>query len=108
MTDGIFMDRKNRGNALKIAGQIVRDMKRLDRSVFIYPEGTRSGGHTVDLLPFKKGAFHIAIQAKVPIVPIVTANYNHIYDSRKKHFGHGVIKIKGTVLRQIGTMIVTY
>ena len=37
-------------------------------SVYIAPEGTRSQDGT--LLPFKKGAFHIAMQLKRPIVPL--------------------------------------
>ena len=36
------------------------------------PEGTRSV--TPKLAPFKKGAFHLAMQAGVPIVPIVIQN----------------------------------
>ena len=36
------------------------------------PEGTRS--LTPKLAPFKKGAFHLAMQAGVPIVPIVIQN----------------------------------
>jgi len=36
-------------------------------SVYIAPEGTRSKDGT--LLPFKKGAFHIAMQLKLPVVP---------------------------------------
>ena len=36
------------------------------------PEGTRS--ITPKLAPFKKGAFHLAMQAGVPIVPIVIHN----------------------------------
>ncbi|MEO0952912.1 MAG: lysophospholipid acyltransferase family protein, partial [Pseudomonadota bacterium] len=38
----------------------------------IAPEGTRS--LSTELLPFKKGAFHIAMQAGVPIVPVVIHN----------------------------------
>jgi 1-acyl-sn-glycerol-3-phosphate acyltransferase len=37
-------------------------------SVFVCPEGTRSQDGT--LLPFKKGAFHIAMQLKLPVVPL--------------------------------------
>jgi 1-acyl-sn-glycerol-3-phosphate acyltransferase len=40
-------------------------------SVMIFPEGTRS--RTDELLPFKDGAFHLAIQSKVPILPIAVA-----------------------------------
>lgn len=48
------------------------------QSVFIFPEGTRSYSLEPDLLPFKKGAFHLAVQAQVPIVPIVAANYSNV------------------------------
>jgi 1-acyl-sn-glycerol-3-phosphate acyltransferase len=37
-------------------------------SVFVCPEGTRSQDGT--LLPFKKGAFHIAMRLKLPVVPL--------------------------------------
>ena len=37
-------------------------------SVMIFAEGTRSP--TDDLLPFKDGAFHLAIESRVPILPI--------------------------------------
>ena len=38
-------------------------------SIWMFPEGTRSRGR--GLLPFKTGAFHAAIAAGVPIVPVV-------------------------------------
>src|SRR5215204_1391619 len=40
-------------------------------SVMIFPEGTRS--RTDDLLPFKDGAFQLAIESRVPILPIAIA-----------------------------------
>lgn len=33
-------------------------------SLWIFPEGTRSSGPEPGLLPFKKGAFHLAVQGE--------------------------------------------
>lgn len=95
LSKAIFLDRTNRDGAIKQARQAAEDIHRKKTSVFIFPEGTRSGGDKVELLPFKKGAFYMATQAKVPIIPIVVANYKEIYDMKRKHFGYGDIKIKG-------------
>jgi len=45
-------------------------------SLAIAPEGTRSA--TPTLGPFKKGAFHIAIEAQAPVVPVVIRNAGEI------------------------------
>src|SRR5690606_21699782 len=37
-------------------------------SVLLFPEGTRS--HDGELRPFKHGAFTLAVQEKVPVVPV--------------------------------------
>ncbi|KAI9723307.1 MAG: hypothetical protein M1812_001190 [Candelaria pacifica] len=69
-------------------------MQRDRQSVFIFPEGTRSYYSQPDLLPFKKGAFHLAIQAKVPIVPIVAANYSNVMHVQSRRFQPGDIPVK--------------
>ena len=51
---------------------LVDVMLKEGRSVCIAPEGTRSTSTHVGR--FKKGAFHLAMQAGVPIVPIVIHN----------------------------------
>ena len=53
-------------------------IERLDEgiSVVIAPEGTRSP--TPKLGPFNTGAFHVAMQAGVPIVPVVIRNAGEI------------------------------
>lgn len=45
------------------------------------------------MLPFKKGAFHLAVQAGVPIVPVVCQNYWHLY--HKGVLEPGKLKIVG-------------
>ena len=54
----------------------VVDKIRSGVSLAVAPEGTRSA--TPTLGPFKKGAFHIAVQAQVPVVPVVIRNAGEI------------------------------
>jgi WS/DGAT/MGAT family acyltransferase len=71
LADVAFVDRHDNAQAraaLASAVQRLRD----GISLVIAPEGTRSA--TPALGQFKKGAFHVALQAGVPIVPIVIRN----------------------------------
>lgn len=95
LSQAIFLDRSNRDSAVASAKKAADDIHRKQTSVFIFPEGTRGHPREINMLPFKKGAFHMAVQAGVPIVPIVIANYNDLYDSKSKRFESGVIPIKG-------------
>ena len=62
-----------RGNRDSAADAIVQCRDRLAKnvSVMIFPEGTRS--RTWEMLPFKDGAFRLAIEAGAPILPIAVA-----------------------------------
>ena len=97
----VFIERKSREQAFAAFDAAAAQMRTLKQSVFIFPEGTRSYFDKPDLLSFKKGAFHMAIQAQVPIVPIVVANYSNVLNTKKKIFRPGTIPIK--VLQPIET-----
>jgi putative phosphoserine phosphatase/1-acylglycerol-3-phosphate O-acyltransferase len=71
-----FVDRGNTVQAKKILEPAVEKVRDQGISLLIAPEGTRSA--TPRLGPFKKGAFHIARQAGVPIVPIVIRNAGEV------------------------------
>ena len=71
VADTVFVDRKNHDKAVEALKPVVRTLKQ-GLSVAIAPEGTRS--HCDRLGAFKKGPFHIAMQAHVPVVPIVIHN----------------------------------
>lgn len=97
----VFIDRANRTTARAAFDSAATTMRTQRQSVFIFPEGTRSYASQPTLLPFKKGAFHLAIQAGVPIVPIVVANYAHVLDVKKRAFHPGVVDV--SVLPPIST-----
>lgn len=92
----VFIDRANRETAVKAIDGAVAQMQNHRQSVYIFPEGTRSYSTKPELLPFKKGAFHLAVKAGVPIVPIVVENYAHVLNIRALRFTAGTIQIKGT------------
>ena len=68
----VFIDRADSKSAIESIAPLVDTMRNEGKSVVLAPEGTRTVSPR--LAPFKKGAFHIAMQAGVPIVPIVIRN----------------------------------
>lgn len=66
------IDRANAGSAIKAMEPLVDVMMNDGRSVIIAPEGTRT--ISPKLAAFKKGPFHLAMQAGVPVVPVVIHN----------------------------------
>ncbi|ADV24659.1 lysophosphatidate acyltransferase [Cryptococcus gattii E566] len=93
LSGAVFVNRKNRHDAVKALAIAGEDMKKKGISLWIFPEGTRSSSPEPTLLPFKKGAFHLAVQAQIPIVPIVCENYHRLFDGRTR-FESGVLKIR--------------
>ncbi|XP_037735547.1 1-acyl-sn-glycerol-3-phosphate acyltransferase beta isoform X1 [Chelonia mydas] len=95
----VFINRKSTSNAKIVMARVAQTMLDENVKVWIYPEGTRNGNG--DLLPFKKGAFHLAIQAQVPIIPVVYSSFSSFYNPAKKLFTSGKIRVE--VLQPIET-----
>jgi lysophosphatidate acyltransferase len=91
----IFIDRKNAKDAREAMKGAANEIARRRQSVYMFPEGTRSYAKEPMLLPFKKGAFHLAVQAQVPIVPCVVANYSHLLWLKGWVFNSGSVPVKG-------------
>ncbi|KAF8214098.1 hypothetical protein K438DRAFT_1802864 [Mycena galopus ATCC 62051] len=92
MSGAIFIDRGNSTRAKRSLDAAVHVMRTLRVSLWMFPEGTRHNSPAPDLLPFKKGGFHLAVQSGLPIIPIVIENYFHLY--RKNEFQSGVVRIR--------------
>jgi putative phosphoserine phosphatase/1-acylglycerol-3-phosphate O-acyltransferase len=67
----VFVDRFDHDAAVRALAPAVAAL-RSGLAIAIAPEGTRSRGATLG--PFKKGAFRLALAARVPVVPIVIRN----------------------------------
>ena len=65
---------------------------RSGRSFGVFAEGTRA--RPGELLPFKKGAFYMAAQAGVPIVPVAIKNTDHL-------MGKGTGEARGGTIEMI-------
>jgi putative phosphoserine phosphatase / 1-acylglycerol-3-phosphate O-acyltransferase len=71
----IFLDRTDKEKSIEAMKPAIYSLKG-GTSVVIFPEGTRSYDYTLG--KFKKGAFHLAMQAGVPIIPIVLKNAHDV------------------------------
>ncbi len=101
LSNTVFVDRASHKSSIAAFDNAAKHIREDRQSVFIFPEGTRSYYDKPDMLPFKKGAFHLAVKAQVPIVPVVCANYSYILNLRRQIFNPGRIPIK--VLKKIET-----
>jgi 1-acyl-sn-glycerol-3-phosphate acyltransferase len=90
-----------RGDAASIAKALEASRERLNSkvSVMIFPEGTRS--KTGELRPFKTGAFRLAIEAQVPVLPL--AVYGTRDALRKHDWRLGYAEAEVRVLEPIST-----
>ena len=98
MAKDIELDRKDRDSAARAMEQCA---VRLDQnvSVMIFPEGTRSTSG--DLLPFKDGAFRLAIESGVPILPLAVHGAASALRPHDWRFGRSTAEVR--VLEPIST-----
>jgi 1-acyl-sn-glycerol-3-phosphate acyltransferase len=73
----ISIDRGDRASAIQSLDRAGAQLRRERSAVIVFAEGTRSP--TDDLLPFKKGAFMLAIHTGVPIVPFAVAGSRRVF-----------------------------
>ena len=90
-----------RGKRESIISAMLGCRDRLEKkvSVMIFPEGTRAPGE--ELLPFKDGAFRLAIDNKVPILPIAVAGTRNCM--AKHSFKFRPARAKARVLAPVST-----
>ncbi len=68
LTGQVFLQRQDREKAMRALDQALIDIREQGLSLYMAPEGTRK--HEGVIGPFKKGAFHMALNTGYPICPI--------------------------------------
>lgn len=94
-----FIDRRNPDKAKASMNAALEYVKENSVKLWVFPEGTRSMGD--EMLPFKKGAFHLAVEGQLPILPIVYSSYRGFLNHPCKIFNPGHIIV--TCLPPIST-----
>ena len=86
-----FVDRSNHKKAMRSIEKARISMNKNPRSVFLFPEGTRSLDGKVGR--FKKGGLKLAIDLGVPIVPVGIVGTNQFQSNLKKGLNIGNIEL---------------
>jgi len=74
--NSVFLKRGTKAVAMASLIEATKQVKEDGDRIVLFPEGTRHMGDT--LLPFKLGAFHAAIAAGIPLLPVVISSYKNL------------------------------
>lgn len=90
LAGNVLIDRSNGRKARESMLTTTDTLQHKDTSIWVFVEGTRNFGEA--LLPFKKGAFQMAIAAGVPIVPVCVSSYIKHMRLNRWHSGEILIR----------------
>jgi len=90
VSDFIPIDRENRASAIRSLNDAAQKV-RGGRPLVLFAEGTRSAGDT--LAPFKRGPFHLALAAGVPIVPVAITGSGAVMPPRGLKVRSGPVRV---------------
>jgi 1-acyl-sn-glycerol-3-phosphate acyltransferase len=86
----IFIDRSNSKTAMESL-HAARQKLVNGTSVVIFPEGTRS--RTGELIPFKRGGFRLALELKLPVLPVTVINTRSVLPADSLNLMPGRVKM---------------
>ncbi|XP_048346835.1 1-acyl-sn-glycerol-3-phosphate acyltransferase alpha-like [Sphaerodactylus townsendi] len=88
----IFIDDKKTADTTSAMAAVAETMVRDNLRVWVFPEGTKNYYST--MLPFKQEAFHLAVKAQVPVIPVVMSSYRPFFNKKIKKFIPGQVTIQ--------------
>lgn len=87
----ISIDRQNRQKAFQSLEKAARFLRSAGVSIMLYPEGTRSPDG--DIHTFKSGAFRLALQNQLPVLPVAIYGSRNILPKKSLKVTPGTIRM---------------
>jgi 1-acyl-sn-glycerol-3-phosphate acyltransferase len=87
----IEVDRKAGASIHKQVSRDARNAIAMGRSIIVYPEGTRARGG--ELAPFKKGAFTIAVDNELAVLPVTIYGTHEVWQPGRRFINPGVVHL---------------
>jgi len=88
----VFINKDSRDRGKQTMHNAMEKLKKDKTKLMVFPEGYRNNAGNID--EFKKGAFHMAIQGQVPILPLVFSSYNSFLNEKERTFGCGRVIVQ--------------
>ncbi|MBK8681823.1 MAG: 1-acyl-sn-glycerol-3-phosphate acyltransferase [Chitinophagales bacterium] len=88
----IIVDRSNKASRLETMQQMQQTIES-GAHIFIFPEGTRNKTEDKNFIPFKDGAFNMAVQTQTPLLPILFLNTDNLLPNKKPYMKPGICEI---------------
>ena len=92
LSGNLVIDRDRARSALDSLASAADTIRSEQISVWFMPEGHRNASGT--LLPFKSGAFRLALAAGVPILPVVAAPLTAVADPPHRRLHPGTLRVR--------------
>jgi 1-acyl-sn-glycerol-3-phosphate acyltransferase len=91
LAGNILINRSNSKQSKDTLDEVTQAITQQNTTIWVFPEGTRNPAP--GLLPFKKGAFHMALKAQAPLFPICASSFAQQIDLNKWNAGKVFIRI---------------
>jgi 1-acyl-sn-glycerol-3-phosphate acyltransferase len=91
LSGNLMIDRSNASKSIEALRTVSEAINKDQRTIWVFPEGTRSQGR--GLGSFKKGAFHMAVQAQCPVYMVAVSSYFGHLNLNQWHSGTVMIRV---------------
>ncbi len=91
-TGNILIDRRHTSAAMEAMRKAAESSRSIGVSIWVAPEGHRNMER--EMLPFKKGVFHLALDGRFPVLPVAASPLDTLLDAHRWAVRPGTIRLR--------------